>query len=172
MIYFRLFVFFLLTAPTQTLSSYAEESIFERPFITHIKFMPLPVDFYDLKVRLYLPGRNFLECDLEKGPIILKLDHPIDPGQKTINYYARQPYTFLNPEEASVVSKENGLLTGAAHSFHVPNEGGPFEKDAIGRLWPANFPIGKMTSTLELTLFYDAKKTDVYIIKSRFIPAA
>ena len=167
--FFRLFLALVLMVPSQTFSS-REEAIFERPFITHIKFMPLPFDFYDVKVRLYLPGRNFLEFDLEKEPIVLKLETPIDPSQKEIDYYAGRPYTFLEPKEQGIEMKENGLLKGAAHSFYIPGEGGPFEKDANGRLWPSGFSIDKMTSTIQLSLFYDPNKISVsYSIKSRFV---
>lgn len=169
--FFRLFLALVLISSSQASSS-GEDSIFERPFITHIKFMPPTFEFYDIRVRLYLPGRNFLEFDLEKKPIVLTLKNPIDPSQREIAYYAGPPYTFLDPDEGNVEIKANGLLKGAAHSFHIPGEGGPFERDAIGCLWWSEFPIDDMTSTIELTLSYDSNvRMGAYGIKNRFIPA-
>lgn len=168
MAFFRLLLaIFLITGSKASSSS--EELIVEKPFITHIKFTPLPSNLYDATVRLYLPGQNFLEFNLKKKTILLKLENPIDPSQKEIAYYAGPPYTFLEPKEQGIEMKENGLLRGAAHSFHIPGEGGPFEKDANGRLWPSGFPFTKMTSTLELTLIYDPSRGGAFNIESSFV---
>jgi len=170
MYFFRLFLAIVLVVPSHASSS-SEEAIFERPFITHIKFMPPAIDFYGTKVRLYLPGRNFLEFELGNKPLVLELINPIDPAQESLEYYAGPPYTFLEPNEESIVTKENGLLRGAALSFYIPGEGGPFERDAIGRLWPSGFSVDKMMPIIELTLFYEADVGGgVYKIGSRFVP--
>ncbi len=169
MLFYRRLFFLLLMLPTQVLSSHAEKDIFEQPFITHIKFMPCLPFFVGMRVRLYLPNKNFLDCELDTKPVDVNLDFPINPSQKTIEYYSGPPYTFVNPEETEIVVKENGLLTGAVLSFWIPGEGGPFERDASGRLWPSDFPVDQMTSTLELALSYDEKSGN-YAIKSQFIP--
>ncbi|HBN21677.1 MAG TPA: hypothetical protein DD412_00365 [Holosporales bacterium] len=166
----RLFLAIVLIFPSHASSS-SEEAIFEKAFITHIKFMPPAIDFYGTKVRLYLPNRNSLEFELGNKSLVLELANPIDSAQESLEYYAGPPYTFLEPKEESIVTKENGLLRGAARSFYIPGEGGPFERDAIGRLWPSGFSVDKMTSTIELTLFYDADvRGGVYKIESRFVP--